>query len=321
MTRRRNLIPLGVAMVAALVLGACGAESGTSAEDDRLEVVATFSVLHDIAEAVGGDAVNVHSIVPLGVDPHEHDPMGEDIEATTDADVLFWNGLNMEVGEGWFEQLVDTAGKDLDGDEVVEASEGVEPKYLTGDDVENGADSEINPHAFLDPRIGMTYTENIRDGLVAADPDHAETYEANAAEYLAELESIDEEYTERIAEIPEEDRVLVTSEHAFQYMTDRYGLEPGYLWAIDTEEQGTTDQINSLVEFVDERDVPALFVENNVDRRPMDTVADETGVDIAGTVYSDDLAEPGEDGATYLDALRSNIDQIHTGLTDTEAGD
>lgn len=320
MERRRTLAPLGAAVAATLALSACGGgDSATdTAADGTLQVVATFSVIHDIAEAVGGENVDVHSIVPLGVDPHQYDPLGEDIQATTDADVLFWNGLNMEVGEGWFERLVDISGKDLDGQEVVEVSEGVTPKYLTGED---GEESEINPHAFLDPQVGMIYTENIRDGLIAADPDNAETYEANAADYLAELASIDAEYTERINDIPEDDRVLVTSEHAFQYMVDRYGLGAGYLWAIDTEEQGTTDQINSLIEFVNEREVPALFVENNVDRRPMETVSEETGVQIAGVVYSDDLAEPGEDGDTYLDALRTNINHIHNGLTSAGTGE
>src|SRR5699024_6086486 len=130
--------------------------------------------------------------------------------------------------------LVDVAGKDIDGSEVVEVSQGVTPSYLT---TEDGTDSEINPHAFLDPQAGMIYTENIRDGLIAADPDHAETYEANAEAYLEELGDIDEEYSEKINDIPPGDRVLVTSEHAFAYMADRYGLQTGYIWAIDTEEQ------------------------------------------------------------------------------------
>lgn len=300
------------AVVVALTLTACGASAENPQDTDTIQAVATFSIVYDIVNQVGGNAVSTHSIVPLGTDPHEYTPLPQDIQKTTDADIVFWNGLNMEMGDGWFESLVDVAGKNLDTPQVVEVSTGVTPQYLNS---RNGRESEINPHAFLDPKVGMVYTENIRDALISVDPGRAHVYETNADNYLDTLDGIDQMYTELIAQIPPEHRVLVTSEHAYQYMVDSYGMEAGYIWAIDTDEQGSPEQINALVDLVRDRNVPALFVESNVDRRPMETVAAESGVEIFGTLFSDDLGSPGKDGGTYADMLRFNITQIHAGLT------
>lgn len=314
MIRRR--IPLLASLaIAALALGACAdddARGREAADGAPVRVVATFSILADIATAIGGDDVDVHSIVPLGVDPHEYSPLPKDVQKTTEADVVLWNGLNMEVGGAWFEALIDVANKDMDSDRVVEVSAGVEPMYLASED---GSTSEINPHAFLDPQVGMIYATNIRDGLIAADPAAEPTFRANAEQYLAELKEIDALYRERIAEIPADHRVLVTSEHAFQYMTERYGMTSGYIWEIDTDEQGTPTQMNTLISLVRTSGVPALFVESNVDQRPMQTISSETGVPIYGTVFSDELGSPDSDGGTYLAMLRHNITQIHAGLS------
>lgn len=303
--------PLAVA-VTVLLISACGSDPQDTQDPDALQVVATFSIVHDIAGQIGGDAVDLHSIVPLGTDPHEYTPLPEDIQQATDADLLLWNGLNMETGDGWFESLVEAAGKEIDSSQVAEASIGVEPKYLSSSD---GEESEVNPHAFLDPKLGMLYAENIRDALIEADPDRQEVYTDNTDAYLETLGEVDQLYTERIEQIPPEQRTLVTSEHAYQYMVDRYGLEAGYIWAIDTDEQGSPGQINDLVGLVRDRQAPALFVESNVDRRPMETVAAETGVDIFGTLFSDELGSPDGDGATYTDMLTHNIEQIHAGLS------
>lgn len=308
-----------VTVIAALtgmgVLSSCS--TADASDSGEVRVVATFSIISDIAENIAGDEVDVHSIVPLGVDPHEYTPLSDDIKATTEADLVLWNGLNMEVGDGWFESLTEVADKNIDDDNVVEVSSGVEPMHLT----DAGGESEINPHAFLDPNVGMIYAENIRDGLIEVDPDNAEYYRDNAEEYLAELREIDSDYDERLGEIPEEHRLLVASENAYQYMADRYGLTPGYIWAIDTDEQGSPQQIAELVELIKQRDVPAVFVESNVDTRPMETVANEADVEIAGTIFSDELGEPGKDGGTYVSMLEHNLEIIHAGLTEDASND
>lgn len=271
-------------------------EGDTPSNDkEKLQLVATFSIIHDILNEVGGDLVDVHSMVPIGTDPHEYEPLPEDIKKATDADALFFNGLNLEGGEsGWFSKLVGTVKKS--DDQVFEVMEGVEPMYLTSDD---GQEEEINPHAFLSPAVGIQMVENTMNGLIAIDPDNKATYEENGAKFLKELKAIDKMYEEKINEIPEEKRILVTSERAFQYMTDRYGLKEGYIWAIDTEENGTPEQIKSLVEFIKENNVDTLFVESNVDKRPMETVAKETGAEIFAEIYSDELGKPGSEGETY----------------------
>ena len=196
-----------------------------------------------------------------------------------DADLLFWNGLNMELGDGWFENLLAVAGKSLDDRTVVALADGIEPLYLTERRM------EMNPHAYLDVVNAMQYVRNARDTLVAADPEYAHVYEANAAAYLARLEELHRRYVELLGSIPEERRILVTSERAFQYLAARYGLREGYVWAIDTDEQGTPRQILDLVRFVRANDVPALFVESNVDPRALETVSRETGVPIYAKMY------------------------------------
>ncbi len=303
-----------VTALALLTLTACSATDGASGSknDGALRVVATFSIIGDVVTAIGGDLVEVHSIVPLGVDPHEYSPLSKDVQKSTQAEVMFWNGLNMEVGGGWFEALTEVAGKDMASDQVIEVAAGVEPMYLSSED---GTDSQINPHAFLNPQVGIIYAKNIRDGLIANDPDHADEYRENAEKYLAELDEIDQLYRDNIAEIPEEHRVFVASEHAFQYMTEEYGLTPGYIWEIDTDEQGTPEQINALIALVKETGVPALFVESNVDRRPMETISAETGVPISGVIYSDELGTPESTGRSYLEMLKHNITVIHKGLS------
>lgn len=298
-----------VSAMAALLLSACSREK-EGADNDKIHLVATFSILTDILNEVGGDQVDVHSMVPIGTDPHEYEPLPEDIKKAADADAIFFNGLNLEGGKtGWFSKLINSVGKDEK--DVYELMAGVEPNYIT---TEDGRDEEINPHAFLDPIVGIQMVENARDALTEIDPDNKDVYEKNADALLKELHEIDELYKEKISEIPEEHRILVTSERAYQYMTERYGLQEGFLWDIDTEEIGTPRQIKNLVNFIKEHDVPALFVETNVDKRPMETVSKETGVDIAAELYSDELGKPGTDGGTYIKFLRYNIEKIHEGL-------
>lgn len=319
----RALPVVGVVALASIFMFAKipGLASDSTIEDD-VTIVASFSIVGDIAANVAGPDVAVHSIVPLGVDPHEYTPLPADIEATTRADAVFYNGLNMEAGDGWFEALIEITGKEMGSPQFVEVSRGVDPMVLSerGGAGEN-TEHEINPHAFLDPNVGMVYTENIRDALVEIDPANAETYERNAAEYLSKLRAIDTDYRAKLGEIPDEAKLLVTSENAYQYMAAQYGLETGYIWAIDTEENGSPSQIMNLVALIESRSVPALFVESNVDVRPMQTVAEETGIPITGTIFSDELGKPGEVGGTYLKMLEHNLSEIHAGLMGVSAND
>lgn len=312
---------LGLAML--VLLSACGnsKESGSgqapdSDSSEKLKVVSSFTIISDIVRQIGKEHVEVHNLVPTGTDPHEYEPLPEDTKAATDADILFYNGLNLEGGEqGWFAKLINSVGQDES--RVFELTEGVEPKYLHHEG-EDGRIEEINPHAFMSPVVGIQMTKDTRDALVKIDPDHAEDYKKNADEYLKTLHDLDDEYRTKINDIPERDRILVTSERAFQYLASEYGLKEGYIWAIDTEENGSAEQMKELINFLKDNHAPVLFLETNVDRRPMDTVSKESGVPIYGPIYSDEIGVPGSEVDTYEKYLNFNIKQIYEGLTSRE---
>lgn len=303
-------------------LAACGSnsenakntndEKETANSDDTLQVVTSFTIIEDVANEIGGDDVDIHNLVPTGTDPHEYEPLPEDIKKATDADVLFYNGLNLEGGkDGWFMKMVDSVGQDED--HVYSLTEQVDPMYIGGDE---DMEEEINPHSFIDPANGIKMAEDMRDALMEIDPDHADAYEERAEEYLDRLKDINDEYEEKLGEVPEDERYLVTSERAFQYLADHFDLEEGFIWEIDTEENGSPEQIKSLVEYLKENEVPILFVESNVDERPMETVAKESDVDIyEKPIYSDEIGEAGEEVDTYVKYLNYNIDVLYEGLT------
>lgn len=315
MKKMSNILKKVAFAVMALFLVACGngndtPDEGSNNSEETLNVISSFSILSDMVEKIGGDYVHVHNLVPIGTDPHDYEPLPEDIKAATDADLLFYNGLNLEGGEkGWFFRLVDSVGQSEDN--VFEASEGVEPMYLADEE----GKQEVNPHAFISPKVGIQMTENIREALIKSMPEKADYFEEKAGEYLEQLEKIDAEYTEQIGNIPEEDRVFIASEQAFQYMTAEYDLKEGYIWAIDTDENGTPDQIRNAIEFVNENQPNVLFVESNVDKRPMQTVSTETGVEIyERPIFSDEIGKPGEEGDSYTEYLEYNLDVISNGL-------
>src|SRR5699024_579242 len=297
-----------------VLLAACGTDSEDTggAANGSLKVVTSFTIIDDLAKEIGGENVEVHNLVPTGTDPHEYEPLPEDTKLVAVADVLFYNGFDFGGGEnGWFFKMVDSVGQDEEN--VFSLTEDVEPMHIGEED---GVEEEINPHAGIDQGVGMKMAEAIRDALIEVDPEHEKEYQKRANEYLNRLEEIAQEYEEKISDIPKEDRVLVTSERAFQYLADRYGLKEGFIWEIDTEENGSPDQIKSLVEFIDKNEVPTLFVESNVDTRPMETVSNESGVPIfEEPIYSDEIGEPGEEVDTYIKYLEYNIDVIYNGLT------
>ncbi len=307
MIKKMYALFVGVLMV--FLLAACsgdGEAEGGKKDGEKLQVVTTYSILYDMVKNVGGDQVEVHSMVKIGSNPHEYDPLPEDVKKTADADAVFYNGLNLEAGNSWFEKLLGTTGKDGEDAPVFRLSEGVEPKYLTT----KGKEGEEDPHAWLNVANGIKYVENVRDGLIKVDPDNKETYEKNAEEYIAKLESLHEEAKTSFSEIPKEDRYLITSEGAFKYFSDAYDIEAGYIWEINAENQGTPDQVRQVVDLIREKDIKVLFLETSIDARSMETVSRETGVPIGGKVFTDSLGAPGEDGDSYIKMMEWNINII-----------
>lgn len=295
------------------LLAACNSTEGNQErkeESFKLQVVATNSILADMANIVGGEQVEVHSIVPVGTDPHEYEPLPVDIAKSTEADVIFFNGLNLETGgSGWFDKLMETSGKKEEED-YFSASKGVEPMYLTS----KGKESEQDPHAWMDIQNGIKYVENIQKALADKDTAHAAYFKDNADEYIAELASLDKSFKESFKEIPKEKALLVTSEGAFKYFSNAYGIEAAYIWEINTESQGTPDQMSQIIDKIKETKVPSLFVESSVDPRSMESVSNETGIPIYESIFTDSLANKGEEGDSYYKMMEWNLTKIHDGL-------
>ena len=298
-------------MAIVALVSACSQDATSPKEQDgKLKIVTTYSIVYDMINNVGGDHVDVHSLAPIGSDPHNYDPLPGDLVLTTDADVIFYNGLNLEEGNAWFNELIETAGKSIGDDNVVRVSEGVKPMLLSSDEHKN----EEDPHAWLDVRNGITYVENIREALKKIDPANAEDYDQNAERYIAELTALHEEILDMMHAIPEEQRILVTSEGAFKYFSDAYDFKAAYIWEINSHDEGTPEQLKSIIGIVKNDGVPSLFLESSVDPRSMEMVSRETGVPIHGKIFTDSLGKAGEDGDTYIKMLKWNADMIADGL-------
>ena len=306
---------LGLSLLAVFMLAACGNDNDDGAtvnKDEKLKVVTSFTIIADMAREIGGDLVEVYNLVPSGTDPHEYEPLPDDIKAATDANILFYNGLNLEGGEnGWFMKMMNTVNQNEEN--IYSLTENVEPQYLSGGD---GRDEEINPHAFIDPAVGVKMAEDMRDALMANSPTDSDKIKEQGDAYVQRLKDLDQKFEERISSIPGENRFLVTSERAFQYLNDHYGLKEAFIWEIDTEENGSPQQIKNLVNYIKQNNVPVLFVESNVDSRPMETVSKESGVPIADLpIYSDEIGNPGEEIDTYVKYLEYNMNLIHDELS------
>ncbi len=302
-----------LAVLGLTLFAACSSNSASSTEEDngKLNVVVTNSILADMTETIGQDRINLHSIVPVGKNPHEYEPLPEDIQTTSRADVIFYNGINLETGgNAWFTKLVENADKEKDKDYFA-ASDGVEVIYLEG---QNEAGKE-DPHAWLNLENGIIYAQNIEKQLSAKDPDNKEFYEKNLNEYVEKLSALDTEAKEKFAAIPEDNKMIVTSEGCFKYFSKAYGIPSEYIWEINTEEEGTPDQIKQLVRNLRESNVPALFVESSVNEKPMQTVSQDTDIPIYSKVFTDSVAEKGEDGDSYYAMMKWNLDKIAEGLS------
>lgn len=279
-------------------------------ETTQLKVISSFSILTDMIQEIGKDSVRVHNLVPVGTDPHEYSPIPEDIKFASQADLFFYNGLNLEGGKsGWFFKLIYSLGVDVN--KTIEATQNIQPMYLT----EKDGSKEVNPHAFINPKAGISMAKIVEKALIKADPDSRVYYEQNAEKYLLQLEEMEQEYRKKMGMIPPKNRVFMASEQAFQYLNAEYGLKEGFIWAIDTEENGSPNQIKDAIAFVKENHPPVLFVESNVDTRPMNTISEETGVPIyQPAIYSDELGKPGQEADTYLGHLQYNLTHIYRGL-------
>lgn len=290
---------IAAAFVALLLLQAGPAV----AADDRFKVVTTFTVIADMARNVAGDAADVESITKPGAEIHNYQPTPGDILRAQDADLVLWNGLNLEQ---WFERFL----RNLRDVPSAVVSDGIEPLGIR----EGPYEGKPNPHAWMSPTDALRYVENIRAALAEHDPANAETYARNAAAYSAEIEAAVGPIRAAIGVLPEERRWLVTSEGAFSYLARDLGLREAYLWPINADAQGTPQQVRRVIDLVRENAVPAVFSESTVSPDPAMQVARETGARYGGVLYVDSLSEPDGPVPTYLDLLRVTAQTIAEGL-------
>ena len=266
-------------------------------------VVTTFTVIQDIAQNVAGTAATVVSITKPGAEIHDYQPTPQDIVRTQSADLVLWNGLNLEQ---WFVRFFDNV-KNVPN---VVVSDGVQPMGIR----EGPYTGKPNPHAWMSPTNALIYVENIRKALVQHDPANAAIYDRNAAAYAARIKAMDEPLRRRLATIPEAQRWLVTSEGAFSYLARDYAMREAYLWAINAEEQGTPQQVRTVIDLVRKNKVPVVFAESTVSDKPARQVARETGARFGGGLYVDSLSDPSGPVPTYLRLMEITVDTIAKGF-------
>jgi len=285
--------------VLALALGL----TGPALAQEKFRVVTTFTIIADIARNVAGDAAEVDSIAPPGAEIHGYQPGPRDIVKAQDADLVLWNGMNLEA---WFERFFENV---RDVPQVV-VSDGVEPMGIA----EGPYEGRPNPHAWMSPSNALIYVENIRKALVQYDPANAAIYDANAAAYAAQITAVDAPLRERLASIPEDRRWLVTSEGAFSYLARDYGMRELYLWPINADQQGTPQQVRKVIDAVRANDIPVVFSESTVSDKPAQQVAKETGAAYGGVLYVDSLSAADGPVPSYLSLLEVTVDTIARGF-------
>jgi len=293
-------------MIAALALAAAPV-SAQQVDGGPLNVVATFSILGDLAKNVGGDRVNVTTLVGPNSDTHVYTPTPSDAKKITDAKLVIINGLGLE---GWLPRLIKSSGG--------KAVTVVATKSIAARKIEDGHDhgpGDADPHAWQSVINAKIYVTNIRDALVAVDPAGADGYKANAAAYLSKLDALDRDVREMVAKIPPERRSVISTHDAFGYFAAAYGIKFIAPQGVSTESEPSARDIAAIITQIRKQKIPAVFLENVSDPRLMRRIAAETGANIGGTLYSDSLTDEKGPAPTYIDMVRHNIKALTSALS------
>ena len=275
-----------------------------SLAQEKLKVVATFSILSDFVKNVGGDRVDVQSLVGPNGDAHVYQPTPSDAKTIADARVVFVNGLGFE---GWIARLIKASASKA---AMVTATKGVKPRKAEDDHGHGDAD----PHAWQSVANAKIYVANIRDGLSAADPAGKSAYETNAAAYLAKLEALDAEVKAEVGKIPADRRKIITTHDAFGYFAGAYGVSFIAPQGVSTESEVSATDVAKIITQIRKQKIPAVFLENVTDERLLRRIAQEGGARIGGTLYSDALTDEKGPAPTYLDMMRHNVKQLSAAL-------
>ncbi len=307
----RNLL---IFIFASLLLVACGSVESPAADNGKLTVVATTSIVADVVSNIGGEHINVDILLPVGADPHSFDPTPQDIAKVADADIVFANGAGLEI---FIAHLLESANAE---EKMIEVSEGImlleHPNAEVEDDDHDDHEGELgDPHTWTDPNNVIIWVENIEAALSKADPANAQSYATNAIAYKTELEEIDSWIREEIAQIPEENRKIVTDHRLIGYYVDEYGLEmagaiiPGY----SSLSEPSAQELAAIEDAIGDLGVSAIFVGNTVNSNLSERVAEDTGVALV-FFYTGSLSPADGDAPTYLEYLRYNTNAFVNAL-------
>src|ERR1700736_5974069 len=288
-------------LVATLLISA---QLSPALAQDKLNVVATFSILADLVKNIGGDRVEVKSLVGPNGDAHVYQPTPNDAKIVSDAKLVFVNGLGFE---GWMARLVKASGTKA---AMVTATKGVKPRKM-----DEGGHTEADPHAWQSVPNAKVYVANIYDALVAADPAGKATYAANTAAYLAKLDALDGQVRAAVAAIPAERRKIITTHDAFGYFGAAYGVAFIAPQGVSTESEVSARDVAKIITQIKKQKIPAVFLENVTDERLLKRIADESGARVGGTLYSDALTDEKGVAPTYIDMMRHNVKQLAEALT------
>ena len=296
-------VGLKTIMFALIAMSISAFSTASSYAAQKFKAVTTFTVIADMAQNVAGDAAEVQSITKPGAEIHEYQPTPQDLMRAQGANLILWNGLNLEL---WFEKFFDNI-HDVPG---VVVSTGVEPMSIN----EGPYNGKPNPHAWMSPTSALIYVDNIRDAFVKYDPENAETYKQNAEIYKAKIRATIDPIKEELSSLPEERRWLVTSEGAFSYLARDFNLKELYLWPINADQQGTPQQVKHVIDAVKKHNIPVVFSESTISDAPAKQVARETGAKYGGVLYVDSLSEADGVVPTYIDLLKVTSSTIAKGL-------
>lgn len=271
---------------------------------DKFKAVTTFTVIADMARNVAGDAADVESITKPGAEIHGYSPTPRDIIRAQGADLILWNGLNLEL---WFEQFLSNL-RDVPSATL---TDGIEPMSIT----EGEYDGKPNPHAWMGLDNALVYVDNIRDAFMEHDPDNADIYATNAERYKGQITAAIAPLRNAVLALPETERWLATCEGAFSYLIRDFGMKELYLWPMNADQQGTPQQVRKVIDTVRRENIPAVFCESTVSQSPAQQVARETDARYGGVLYVDSITDADGPVPTYLDLLRVTSETIVEGLT------
>ncbi len=279
-----------------------GMASISAQAKEKPKVLSTASMMNDMAMNIGGDNFDYATIVPIGSDPHLYEPTPGDARACHSAAIILMNGLTFE---GWLAKLIENSGTKADIKTITEGVVAIASEQYT---------NATDPHAWMSAANGLIYCQNIRDAFIAYMPEKEHEFRINYARYKAEIETLDQYISRKIASIPEEKRILITSHDAFQYYGRRYHIRLEAILGTSTDADVQTSDVQRLNAVIRNTAVPAAFIESTISPRLLGQIAKDNGIVIGGKLYADSLSEEDGPGGTYLKMLRYNTDVIYEGL-------